>query len=260
MSLPDLQNEYDHRGVAIDEVGVSGLRMPATFDDEVLRQCGIGEYEITVELLGHRRGTHMSRMVQAVQNSFRLLNPYSFPSGLKALLDLLEVDAATVSFEMPLVIEVRAPATGETGWQVSDLRLQGRISRDAFSLETTVTTDVTTLCPCSKAISDYGAHNQRSQVSLTVRGDGDTPYPLGVTTMVELIRSNCSCPVFPVVKRPDERALTMIAYENPMFAEDVIRQVSLECRKHSVPHSLVVRTLESIHSHDAVARLNWSPP
>jgi GTP cyclohydrolase IB len=257
--LPDIQNEVDDRDIIIDEVGISHVRHPVTFDDDVLRQTGVADFEVTVRLSGDRRGTHLSRMVQGLQNNFQVVNPHAFPSALKAMVDLLEVETATVSFAMAIATEVRAPATGEAGWQVHDLRLRGQISPDTFALATTVSTDVTTLCPCSKAISEYGAHNQRSQVSLTVCGDGDTPYPLGVMPMVHLIRSNCSSPVFPVVKRPDERALTMTAYENPMFAEDLVRQLSLACREHGVAHSLDMRTLESIHSHDAVARLSWRP-
>jgi GTP cyclohydrolase I len=256
-TLPDIQSQTDDRGVVIDKVGISGLRYPVSFDDDRLTQSGIADFEVTVELPADRRGTHMSRMVQAVQTNFQTVNPHAFPALLKATVDLLEVKVAAVSLMMPLAVRVRAPSSGQEGCQVHDLHLRGRHCADAFLLETTVSSDVTTLCPCSKAISDYGAHNQRTRVSLTICGDGDTPYPLDVSTMIDLIRENCSHPVFPVVKRSDERALTMAAYDNPMFVEDLIRQLSLKCRAQNITHRVELRTLESIHSHDAVAKTQW---
>jgi GTP cyclohydrolase IB len=142
---------------------------------------------------------------------------------------------------------------------VHDLSLRGRLFDDRFQLTTTVTTDVTTLCPCSKAISDYGAHNQRSRVSLSVHGENDGPYPVNVVDLVQMIRDSSSCPVYPVVKRPDERAISMAAYDNPKFVEDLIRDLTLNCRELGVPHKISARNVESIHSHDALARLRWTP-
>jgi len=257
--MPDIQGQNDGRGITIDEVGISGFRQPVRFDDAVLTQSGIADFEVTVRLPADRRGTHMSRMVQAVQSSLEVVNPEKFPSVLKSLVDLLEVDSGTIVMAMPLATEMTAPISGESGWQVHEIRMIGKLTPDSFTLATEVATDVTTLCPCSKAISDYGAHNQRCRVSLTAFGDGDAPYPLGIASMIDMIRSMCSCPVLPVVKRSDERALTMAAYENPMFAEDLVRDLSLACRDRGVTHSVQVRTLESIHSHDAVASVSWTP-
>jgi GTP cyclohydrolase I len=257
--MPDIQGESDDRGITVDEVGISGLRQPIRFDDDVVSQSGIADFEVTVRLPADRRGTHMSRMVQAVQSSFEAVNPEALPSVLKSLVDLLDVDTGAIVMSMPFATEVTAPVSGESGWQVHDMRLIGRLTPESFTLATEVATDVTTLCPCSKAISDYGAHNQRCRVSLTAFGNGDTPYPLNISSMIDMIRSTCSCPVLPVVKRSDERALTMNAYENPMFAEDLVRDLSLTCRDRGVAHSVRVRTLESIHSHDAVASVSWIP-
>jgi GTP cyclohydrolase I len=257
--MPDIQAESDGRGITIDQVGISHLRQPIRFDDDVLSQSAVADFEVTVRLPADRRGTHMSRMVQAVHSSLEVVNPEAFPSALKSLVDLLEVDAATVVMAMPIATEVTAPISGESGWQVHEIRMTGELVFESFTLATEVATDVTTLCPCSKAISDYGAHNQRCRVSFTAFGDGDTPYPLSIASIIDMVRCTSSCPVFPVVKRSDERALTMASYENPMFVEDLVRDLSLACRDRSVAHSIQVRTLESIHSHDAVARVSWSP-
>ena len=258
-ALPDVQSGPDHRGIEIDEVGVTGLRYPLTFDDGDLAQSGIADIEMTVALPADRRGTHMSRMVQAVEAHFQRVNPYELHLAFKAIAGLLDAVDLRIAISMPLATSVESPSSAHRGFQVHDLSLRGRLLNGAFRLQTSVTTDVTTLCPCSKAISEYGAHNQRSKVSLSVRGEDDVPYPIAASDLVELIRDSASCPVFPVVKRPDERAITMAAYDNPKFVEDLIRDLTLKCRERGVPHQIEARNIESIHSHDAVARLSWAP-
>lgn len=255
--LPDVQGAPDDRGVAIDEVGVSGLRYPITFGDGEIEQSGIAEVEMTVSLPPDRRGTHMSRMVQAVEAYFRRVNPYELPTAFKATAAVLNATDLRVAITMPVATRINSPVTDNSGYQVHEVALRGRLQEGEFRLSTTVTTDVTTLCPCSKAISDYGAHNQRSRVSLTVDGENDAPYPVPVVDLVQVLRSSASCPVYPVVKRPDERAITMAAYENPKFVEDLIRDLTLVCRSLGVTHEIVARNIESIHSHDAVARIAW---
>lgn len=258
-SLPDVQSSPDTRGIDIDEVGVSRLRYPLTFDDGELVQSGIANVEMTVALPADRRGTHMSRMVQAMETHLECVNPYELQVAFKAIAGLLDATDLRIALALPVATRVDSPSTSNRGSQVHDLELRGRLVDGAFRLQTTVTTDVTTLCPCSKAISDYGAHNQRSRVSLSVHGENDDPYPATVSDLVECIRDSASCPVYPVVKRSDERAITMAAYDNPKFVEDLIRDLSLSCRIRGVPHQIEARNIESIHSHDAVARLSWAP-
>ncbi|MFV1362549.1 GTP cyclohydrolase, FolE2/MptA family [Mycolicibacterium elephantis] len=255
-----MQAAQDMRGVAIDEVGVSGLRYPLTFDDGVLVQSGIADVELTVRLPTDRRGTHMSRMVQAVDTYISRANPYELHTAFKTVAALLDVTDLRISLAMPIATRVKSPATKNSGYQVHDMELCGRLLEDEFHLTSTVTTDVTTLCPCSKAISDYGAHNQRSRVSLSAHGANDAPYPIQLLDLVQLIHDASSCPVYPVVKRPDERAITMAAYDNPKFVEDLIRDLTISCRELAVPHAITARNIESIHSHDAVARLVWAMP
>ena len=257
--LPDIQGAPDGRGIYIDEVGVSGLRYPVTFDDGVLEQSGVADIEMTVGLLADRRGTHMSRMVQAVEAHLSTINPHELHTAFKTIAAVSDTSDLRIMLTLPFATRVVSPATGLSGQQVHDLSLRGRLRDDHFRLSTSVTTDVTTLCPCSKAISDYGAHNQRSRVTLSVRGENDAPYPVGAGELVQLVRGASSCPVYPVVKRPDERAITMAAYDNPKFVEDLIRDLTVSCRNLAVPHEVEARNIESIHSHDAVARVSWSP-
>ncbi|ORA15562.1 GTP cyclohydrolase FolE2 [Mycobacterium asiaticum] len=258
-TLVDIQSETDDRGVAIEEVGISGLRYPVSFDDGDLRQSTTADIELTISLPADRRGTHMSRMVQLVDSHLGVINPYELTRVLKAAGAVLEVDKSILRVQMPLATRLAAPTSGEEGWQVHDVELEAGCSADRMTLRTSVSCDVTTLCPCSKAISDYGAHNQRSRVTLSVQGCGDSPYPMSVSKLVQMIRASGSCAVYPVVKRPDERAITMAAYENPRFVEDVVRELSIACRTLLLPHQIQARNIESIHSHDAIARLRWSP-
>lgn len=257
MKLPDLQDEKDPRNVEIDEVGISGLKYPVLFDDGVTQQHGIADIEITVRLPGDRRGTHMSRMVQLVDEHLQVVDPSTFPAALKRGAECLDVDQLTIQIGMPFATQVTAPASQEVSWQVHQLRLAGQQSSTGVSTVTGVTTEVTSLCPCSKAISDYGAHNQRSRITLEVNAGGDQPYPFKVAHMAELIRSTSSCPVYPTVKRSDERVITMAAYDKPMFIEDIIRELSVVCRDRGLPHTIEARNLESIHSHDAISRLRF---
>ncbi|MFF2819005.1 GTP cyclohydrolase I FolE2 [Kitasatospora cineracea] len=254
--MHDIQNEADLRGIEIDEVGISGLRYPVCFDDGSLRQDGIADLTVTVRLPHDRRGTHMSRMVALVHEHLQQFDPRQLPQVLKAGADLLDVSSLTVTVSMPIGTLVTAPSSGVGSWQVHDVSIGGHLDGGEAAVVTNVTCEVTSLCPCSKAISDYGAHNQRSRVSLAITGRCDNPYPLSVYDAVELLRGCASAPVVPLVKRPDERTLTMEAYDHPVFVEDMARDISLACREREFVHSVSVRNLESIHSHDAIARVS----
>ncbi|CAM5526018.1 GTP cyclohydrolase I FolE2 [Streptomyces griseomycini] len=251
--MHDVQNEYDSRGIEIDEVGIAGLRFPVAFDDGVTKQSGIADAAVTVRLQADRRGTHMSRMVALAQDELATLDPRDMPHVLKEGAALLDTPTVKITVSMPFAQRVAAPATGKESWQVHNLTIEGLLEDGQARVTTTVMTEVTSLCPCSKAISDYGAHNQRSEISLSVTGYGDTPYPTPVDEAVAVLRASGSAPVVPLVKRPDERVLTMQAYDHPVFVEDMARTVSAECRGRGLRHSVKVRNLESIHSHDAIA-------
>ncbi|MFF2255120.1 GTP cyclohydrolase, FolE2/MptA family [Streptomyces sp. NPDC058142] len=254
--MHDIQNEHDRRGIAIDEVGISGLRYPLTFDDGHTRQQGIADIAVTVGLQADRRGTHMSRMIALVHEEVATLTPQELPLALKRGLTLLDAPALTLTLSLPIATSVTAPASRQESWQTHDVTVTGRITTSDCTVATAVTTHVTSLCPCSKAISDYGAHNQRSEITLEITGTADAPYPLPVHEIVDLLRATGSAPVIPLIKRPDERVVTMQAYDHPVFVEDIIRDISLTCRDKALTHTVTARNLESIHSHDAIATLH----
>lgn len=258
MTLPDIQDEFDSRGIELDEVGVAGVRYPICFNDGSTVQSGIASVDVTVPLPGNRRGTHMSRMLEFVHRTLRDFDPRELPTALKAIADRLDTEGLRVTVSMPMALEVRAPASGLEAWQAVDVSIAALLNRGLVEVCTTVAADVTSLCPCSKAISDYGAHNQRSRVRLTARGMSDDIYPISVRRQFDLIRDVGSAPVFPIVKRVDERVITMQAHDNPAFVEDMARDLSEACRALGVAHQVHVRNFESIHSHDAVAEVSWS--
>ncbi|WP_026422308.1 GTP cyclohydrolase I FolE2 [Actinokineospora inagensis] len=251
--MHDVQNEVDERGIEVDQVGITGLRYPVLFSDSELRQNTIADFSVTVRLQADRRGTHMSRMVALVRDHLSTLDPIDLPRVLKAGQHELDAPAIEVNAELSLFTPVVAPASGAESMAVHDVTITGALANGACRISTTLHGEVTSLCPCSKTISDYGAHNQRSRVSLTVEGNSDDPYPLPVSEAVALIAASGSAPVIPLVKRPDERVLTMQAYEHPAFVEDMVRDLSAACRARGLAHRVAVRNLESIHSHDAIA-------
>ncbi|HEY3546901.1 MAG TPA: GTP cyclohydrolase I FolE2 [Propionicimonas sp.] len=258
-ALPDIQASGDTRGIEIDEVGIDNLRYPTTFLDGELAQAGIASFKVTVRLPADTKGTHMSRMVDLVETHLRTLDPRDLLRACKAGAAALDATEIRVSAALAIAIPVTAPASGRVSEQVHEIRLDA-IHRDgATKVGTTVATEITTLCPCSKAVSDYGAHNQRSIVTATVwgTGEGDDAYPVTVNRLALILRRSGSSAVVPLVKRPDERVLTMEAHENPCFAEDVVRNASAALRALGSSHSVSVRNLESIHSHDAVASISW---
>lgn len=258
VTLADIQNQYDDRNIEIGAVGITGLRYPITFTDGQLCHHGMADVEITVRLPASRRGTHMSRMVELTHQELMSFDPCGMPMVLKTAADRLETDSVTISVAMPFATEVTAPTSGVTAWQVHDLTIRGELQNTYMLLQSTVRTEVTILCPCSKAVSDYSAHNQRCVATLTISGTSDNPYPLPVTEAVTIIRNLGSSQVYPLLKRPDERTVTMAAYDQPAFVEDIARDLSLACRVRGLSHNVSIRSLESIHSHDAVAYVSGS--
>jgi GTP cyclohydrolase IB len=260
MALPDIQDEFDNRGIELDRVGIAGVQYPIRFDDGSSQHAGIATFDVTVTLPAERRGTHMSRMVEVIHDELQDLEPERLPQALKVAADRLDVDMVRVRVGLPMAFLVQAPASGKQAWQVCDVEFAAQLTADGPELAVTVGTDITSLCPCSKAISDYGAHNQRSRVRLTTFGRDEDVYPLDVASAFSLIRSVGSSPVFPIIKRPDERVVTMAAHDHPAFVEDMARDLSRACRERRVAHEISVRNFESIHSHDAVASVAWPLP
>ena len=197
-------------------------------------------------------------MVEFVDHSLREFNPADVPVLLKAARVLLDAARVDLGIALPFGLPVTAPQSGLSSIQVHDLEITASGTDEQTVVTTRVESDITSLCPCSQAVSDYGAHNQRSRVSLAVDRSDDRPYPVSISRLVDLIRSVGSAPVMPLIKRVDERHLTMQAFDRPAFVEDIVRDASVELRAIGVGHTITCRNIESIHSHDAVASLRWA--
>ncbi|MFZ2955414.1 MAG: GTP cyclohydrolase I FolE2 [Candidatus Ozemobacteraceae bacterium] len=290
--LHDTQNTADAREIPIDLVGVTGLRMPITVLD---RGCGrqetIARISLSASLPHHFKGTHMSRFVEILNRHRGEITMNTLPSLLSELRRRLSAERARIEVAFPYFLERAAPAsgakalmdfdcvfTGESGGDNEDhsgdnddtdgkdtncenADKNDKWSNDDFLL--TVTTPVTSVCPCSKSISDYGAHNQRGIIRIEVRprrqADG-TPVLVWIEELIAIAEASASAPVYPLLKRPDERYVTMQAFDNPVFVEDMVRGVAvrLKADPRMAWFKVHAENHESIHNHNAFACLEWT--
>ncbi|HEV7939072.1 MAG TPA: GTP cyclohydrolase FolE2 [Solirubrobacteraceae bacterium] len=262
-TLPDVQAGDDERGVALDEVGISGLRYPATIEcaDGSLQQT-ICEAQLAVALAAPTRGTHMSRFVEALHEQRGTLSPVSILATARGLAARLDADEAAIRFAFPLFLSRKAPVTRQEALLGIDCTLTARSrTNGAGEVRIGARVPVTSLCPCSKEIADYSAHSQRGHVLIEVL---DGRWPIGAPglwpeELLTVCDQAASAPIYPLLKRPDERHVTMLAYDRPAFVEDLARDVALALKadERVDGFDLEVVNQESIHDHQAFARLEW---
>ncbi len=262
--LCDVQNQSDDRRVPIDRVGVSDLRYPiVVLDQRQQRQQTTAKLSLSVSLPHHFKGTHMSRFVEVLNEHRGELTMRTLPGVLADLRRRLEADTARIEVTFPYFMERTAPVSGASALMDYECGFVGESAGDLDSFVLTVRVPVTSLCPCSKAISDYGAHNQRGVVTIDVRAsrrpDGTRPL-IWIEELVEVAEACASSPVYPLLKRTDERHVTMRAYERPVFVEDIVRGVAVRLQADERVEWFRVRTVnqESIHNHSAFAEVQWS--
>ena len=250
--IPDVQGGPDTRNIAIDKVGIKGIRHPVRVRDRSQgEQHTIATFNMYVELPHNFKGTHMSRFVAVLNNHEYEITVKSFRDMLAEMTTLLEADAGHIEMTFPYFVRKAAPVTGVTSLMDYEVTLVGRIASGSPRIEIHVVVPVTSLCPCSKRISDYGAHNQRSHV--TVRAT--TRAWLWIEELIDIVESEASCELFGLLKRPDEKLVTEKAYENPKFVEDMVRDVARRLNEEGRVISYVVEAenFESIHNHSAYA-------
>jgi GTP cyclohydrolase I len=252
MTLRDTQSEPDDRNIAIDRVGVKGLRYPIQIRDKHRStQSTIATAQLTVDLPHHHKGTHMSRFVEALNSHGPVLHVDNIRDILEQLTQRLDSQCAHVDFEFPFFLEKPAPVTGAVGLMDYTARFNATLENGKMDFVLTVVVPVTTLCPCSKAISVHGAHNQRGQVTLAVRFG----KPIWIEDLIRLVEDCASSELYSLLKRPDEKAVTERAYENPVFVEDLVRNVALRCDDDANIrwYRVEAENFESIHNHNAYA-------
>ncbi|MCL5770379.1 MAG: GTP cyclohydrolase FolE2 [Planctomycetes bacterium] len=251
--MPDVQAASDRRNIAIDKVGVKNVRYPIT-----LRQPD-GGWQHTIALINlyvslphHKKGTHMSRFLEILNRHHRSITPAQIVPILHEVKTRLLANDAHIEIVFPYFIEKTAPVTAARGLMDYVCSFEGTSDgQDDFILG--VKAPATSLCPCSKEISRYGAHNQRCEISARVRFTGE----LWIEDLVRLMESAASAPVYAVLKRPDEKFVTEQAFDNPKFVEDVIRDLAMamESEDRITWYSVQSENFESIHNHNAYAQI-----
>jgi GTP cyclohydrolase I len=256
--IADVQSGSDERELAIDRVGIKGLRYPLRFADQDGRaQPTIAECNVYVELPSERKGTHMSRLVALLEARSDPAEPplttANFRAMLETLVVLLEAPGGRIEVAFPYFVRKTAPVSGVASLLDYQARLAGELNGGAFTQTLSVAVPVTSLCPCSKEISEYGAHNQRSTVTITV-----TPRePLFLTEIIRIGEEEASCELYGLLKRADEKYVTERAYDNPKFVEDLVRDIAARLQADPRIAGFVVEAenFESIHNHSAYARI-----
>lgn len=252
--IPDVQGASDSRQVAIDRVGIRGLRHPLQIvDRDGAVQTTVAQCQLTVSLHEHVKGTHMSRFVQLLNEEREPLSVNNFLALLEEMRERLKADQGQIELRFPFFVRKAAPVTGVKSLLDYEVAFIGGMGRDAGELILEVLVPVTSLCPCSKEISDYGAHNQRAHVTIRARTAGD----VWIQDIIDLVERQASAELFSLLKRPDEKHVTEHAYDNPKFVEDMIRDVAVELNKEPRirGYRLEVENFEAIHNHSAYAMI-----
>lgn len=259
--LPDIQATPDTRGLDIDQVGVSDLRYPIHVTDQDGKPFPtVAKISMSVHLPHHFKGTHMSRFLEVLSQHEGEVTTRTLPNILHDLKERLDAEEAHMEVAFTYFVTKKAPVSGAAAKVGCDCVFKGSSNGTEDNLLLCITVPVTTLCPCSKEISDYGAHNQRGYVTLEVRPKrkGKTHEFILIEELIAIAEKSGSAPLYALLKRPDERHVTMQAYENPVFVEDVVRNAAALLRADQRVESFTVKAVnhESIHDHNAFAVLS----
>jgi GTP cyclohydrolase I len=251
--LPDVQASADRRNLAIQRVGVKSLTHPVMVATVRGPQPSVASIDMYVALPADQKGTHMSRFIDVLQTHQQPLAMASATSLLDRMLTRLDATAGVVEFRLPFFVLKTAPVSGVES--LMDYRLTLIAERDAAGtrFRQKVVVPVTSLCPCSKKVADFGAHNQRAHITI----DAELAAELPVEQQIRFAEEASSCELWGLLKRPDEKYVTERAYSNPKFVEDVVRDVALALNAEDRIRSYVVEAenFESIHNHSAYAQI-----
>jgi GTP cyclohydrolase I len=252
--MEDVQKLPASVPLAIDRVGVKDLRLPITVRDRAAgAQHTVARVELSVDLPAEFKGTHMSRFVEALEDFSEELDYASFKKLLAGIAERLNARTAFARFTFPYFLRRNSPVSGSRGLMGYTCHVQGAYSGGRLDFTLGVEVPVMTVCPCSKAISDEGAHSQRAMVRIRARFRGF----LWLEDLIEIAERSGSSPVYALLKREDEKHVTETAFANPAFVEDVVRAAAQGLSDHPQVtwFSVEVESFESIHDHSAVAAI-----
>jgi GTP cyclohydrolase I len=251
--LSDIQNSSDHRNINIDKVGVKNIRYPVTVLDRAHGgQHTVASINMYVNLPKQFKGTHMSRFIEILNEHHGEIHIRNFATILETMKTRLQAESAHLEVTFPYFIKKQSPVSDASGLMEYGCRLVGSLSADrGHDLVAQVSVPITTVCPCSKEISEFGAHNQRGVVRLAVRFERF----VWLEELIQFVETEASCDVYSVLKRPDEKYVTEKAHDNPKFVEDVVRDIAsrLEEDPNITWYSVDAENFESIHNHSAYA-------
>lgn len=258
-TIPDVQNSTDTRRIAIQRVGVKGVRHPFKIKTAATVQSTIGTWNLYVHLPDEKKGTHMSRFIALLEETntpkSQPISMETFPNLVKNMLKLLNASDGMIEVTFPYFIKKQAPISQVESLMDYEITLSCEISNNQMEIWQKVLVPVTSLCPCSREISSYGAHNQRSHISVKALLKDEFP----LDEIIAKIEKQGSCELYGLLKRPDEKFVTERAYENPKFVEDLVRDVAgiLNADDRIIAYTLEAENFESIHNHSAYAMIEF---
>ena len=251
-SIADVQNSADTRRIAIDKVGIKDIRHPIRVKDRTEgEQHTIACFNMYVNLPHNFKGTHMSRFVEILNLHEREISVESFRIMLSEMTERLEAEAGHIEMSFPYFINKTAPVSGVQSLLDYEVSFIGEIRAGTPQMKIKVVVPVTSLCPCSKKISERGAHNQRSHVTVTAA----TRDFIWIEELIDLVEEQASCELYGLLKRPDEKYVTERAYDNPKFVEDMVRDIAAKLNQDEriSAYTVELENFESIHNHSAYA-------
>ncbi len=259
--MPDVQSTRDERALPIEQVGIRGVRHPLTIRTKAGSFPSVGNFEMDVALPAHVKGTHMSRFMAILQKQDEAIDSASVVSMVREMLPLLDASEGRIQFTYTHFVKKAAPVSGveslmdyEVTWMAKGKKNTADLIDVELHLRALV--PVMSLCPCSKEISDFGAHNQRSHVTMTVALAPQTK--MTVEDLVAAAESEASSELWGLLKRPDEKWVTEHSYSNPKFVEDLVRDVAgqLKADERILSFTVEAENFESIHNHSAFAKIS----
>jgi len=249
--MRDVQNDIDFRKIEINKVGVKNLKYPIVLQDkENDEQHTIASINMSVNLPHHFRGTHMSRFIEILNKYRREIDIHNMGEIMKEMKTNLDAEAAHLEIAFPYFIEKQAPVSGAKSLMEYQCKFIGMLN-DKMKILLGVSIPILTVCPCSKEISEHGAHNQRGTINVQLQFKGF----IWIEDIIQIVENCASGSVFSLLKREDEKFVTEKSYENPKFVEDVVRDVATKLNKQEniLWYKVEVESFESIHNHDAYA-------
>lgn len=252
--IPDVQNSADTRQLAINKVGIKDICHPVKVRDRSGgEQHTIATFNMYVNLPHNFKGTHMSRFVEILNVPGREISVDSFKDMLVEMTERLEAEAGHIEMTFSYFVTKAAPISGVQSLMNYEVTFIGEIRDNQPTMNVKVVVPVTSLCPCSKKISKYGAHNQRSHVTVNVRVQNF----IWIEDLIDLVEKEASCELYGLLKRPDEKYVTERAYENPKFVEDMVRDIAAKLNQDErvAGYAVESENFESIHNHSAYAMI-----